>query len=296
MEFNLKRCLSGNSNNITCASDIDDQIKNKRIGILIANSYVDFNDYVNPVKRYLDDKYTFRLTPGHKKTVRTYLRHNTAEFRDSLFDLEFSKKEEFYSISEYDVDMSLEIEDGNLFRYIMRLDHNKDHYERSVYTIIDLTGQIGGLYEIFQLVGKFLIGFISSKILILTMMSKMYHVQTHQNDEDEDNWKFDGVNKIDDTKSKRIEPKLQQNRFSHLSKRLEQDESKSEINSNLSINKSASEDIQMDEFRKGPQPMLDKFYELNAEKNSSKNENQDSKDLIDQLQNSMESRRRYHFN
>ena len=250
------------------------------------------------MRRYLDDRYSYKLAPGFRKTVRTFVRPNTAEFRDSLFDLEFLESEQFYSVTDYDVDISLEVEDGVLLNYIMRLDHNQDHYERSVYTLVDLTGQIGGLYEIFQLVGRLCIGFISSKILILTMMSKMYHVQTPHNNENKDHWNIIGKNKTKTTICKRIEPKFAKSKFSNLSKRPELDESKSEINSNLSINKPASEVVKIDEFRRRPSAILNQFYEYNANKDSSNNnnDNQDSNDLIEQLKSNLENRRRYNFN
>ena len=142
IQFGLTKCIAANSSDTSCISDIDNEIQKYRIGIAIANSYVDFNDYDTPVKRYLDDRYTYSLTPGTRKIIRSFIRPNTAEFKDSLLDIGFSENKEFYSIERVDSDFTIEPATGTLFDYIMLLDPNQDNYERNVYTLFDLSGQI----------------------------------------------------------------------------------------------------------------------------------------------------------
>ena len=61
---------------------------------------------------------------------------------------------------------------------IMSMDGSIDNYERSVFNFFDFTGLLGGVYEMFEAVGHLIIGFISSKILIMSIISSLYHVHT----------------------------------------------------------------------------------------------------------------------
>ena len=51
-------------------ADIDNAINKVVFSIMILNSYMDFNDYENPVKSYIDDRITSNLEPGHVKYVK----------------------------------------------------------------------------------------------------------------------------------------------------------------------------------------------------------------------------------
>ena len=294
--FEVNRCNSATST-VSCASDSDTDtyIKNLRITILIANSYVDFDDYDNPVKRYFDDRYSYRLTSGFRKISRAYIRPNKAEFRDSLVDLEFSEKKEFYSVESTIDDFSAEFDNGNLFTYQMLLDHNRDNYERSVYTLTDMFGQVGGVFELFKAIGSVLIGFISSKILVLTMMGSMYHVQVPEKDEDKN---FSNFNRPAQTITRsftKIEPKSTLNRLSKISEGSQVDESKSEVSEDFWNNNSIP-DIVKSNNRKSS-AALNKFLRMNTIKNQEEDnfEDNSSIDLVDKLRTDINYRRKYNF-
>ncbi len=50
-------------------------------------------------------------------------------------------------------------------------------YERSVFTILDAFGNIGGLLEIFSIIGGFMVGIFSEKLFFYRIFSRMYQVQ-----------------------------------------------------------------------------------------------------------------------
>ena len=50
------------------SSDIDNKIKDTQISILVYDWYVNFNDYENPIKPYVDDVYSYQLAPGFKNS------------------------------------------------------------------------------------------------------------------------------------------------------------------------------------------------------------------------------------
>ena len=64
-------------------SEIDNKIKDTQISILIYDWYVNFNDYENPIKPYVDDVYSYQLAPGFKKQLKLYVKLNEVELSDN---------------------------------------------------------------------------------------------------------------------------------------------------------------------------------------------------------------------
>jgi hypothetical protein len=56
------------------------------------------------------------------------------------------------------------------------LSQNYDYYEREVFTLFDMFGIIGGVYEILTIVGYFMVKTVSSKLLYQHVLSKLYTV------------------------------------------------------------------------------------------------------------------------
>lgn len=53
-------------------------------------------------------------------------------------------------------------------------------YERKVFGILEVTGMIGGLFEVFERAGGFLVVLFSGKIFLYEILSKLYHVSNPQ--------------------------------------------------------------------------------------------------------------------
>jgi hypothetical protein len=51
-----------------------------------------------------------------------------------------------------------------------------DTYERSVFSILDLFGNLGGLFEILQITGSLIVGYFSRDLLLYSILSKLYQV------------------------------------------------------------------------------------------------------------------------
>ena len=56
-------------------------------------------------------------------------------------------------------------------------------FERSVFGFMDLTGNIGGLFEIFEIGGDFLVAIFSGKMFLYSLLSKLYHVEGPESDQ-----------------------------------------------------------------------------------------------------------------
>lgn len=110
------------------------------------------------------------------------------------------KQGTFYSVERSDYDFTNEIY-GNMFACTFVIDSKEDYYERKVYNFFDLTGQIGGLYEIFSIIGGIIVSFLSEKILMLSLMSSLYQVNS-KNDSSESHRQYQTVDTF------RVAPKV----------------------------------------------------------------------------------------
>lgn len=111
-EITLQRCDPGSS---TCesAANIDAEIPNVGIDVTVVNSYFDFDDYEQPVKTFLDDRFLYTLLPGYSVNTDVYLRKNKAEVQDGFFYYTPNGEElEFVGFQRVDTKYSVSTGDG----------------------------------------------------------------------------------------------------------------------------------------------------------------------------------------
>ena len=53
-------------------------------------------------------------------------------------------------------------------------------YERSVFSFLDLAGNLGGFFEILERTGAFLVGFFAGPMFMYSILSSLYQVDTHK--------------------------------------------------------------------------------------------------------------------
>jgi len=50
-------------------------------------------------------------------------------------------------------------------------------YDRSVFSFMEVTGNIGGLFEIFSIAGGIIVGLFSGRTFLYSILPKLYHVE-----------------------------------------------------------------------------------------------------------------------
>jgi hypothetical protein len=58
-------------------------------------------------------------------------------------------------------------------------DQTDESYERSVFSLLALTGNIGGLFEVFERSGNLIVGFFVGKIFLFSVLSNLYQVDVY---------------------------------------------------------------------------------------------------------------------
>ena len=56
-------------------------------------------------------------------------------------------------------------------------------YSRSVFTFLDLTGNLGGLFEILEIAGSLIVAVFAHKIFLYSLLSRLYQIDTYEPEE-----------------------------------------------------------------------------------------------------------------
>ena len=148
LSVRLQKCSTG------CQPDavIENVINNAFLTVVIENSYLDFDDYETPLKRFLDDRYSYRGLSTHKKRIKLYARENSAELADDLVQLTGPKELEFLNLESAEVDVHPLSGSNEYFEVVMFLDPIKAIYTRTVFSFFDMFGMLGGVFEILSII------------------------------------------------------------------------------------------------------------------------------------------------
>jgi hypothetical protein len=146
--------------------------------LAIINSYFDFDDYENPVKTYLEDMNIISFLPSTTKRVSYDIQHNTAELKENLVFNVFTQSKEFYSIGERIY--ASENFNFNSQAYVaiyFKMSQISEVYERTVFTLFDMFGLLGGVFGILSTFGFIIVSSLSVKLFNNSLLSKLYQIK-----------------------------------------------------------------------------------------------------------------------
>ena len=143
----------------------------------IENRYFDFDDYDIPVKTYVSADENFQTLKSFQKYVTMYLRKSEYFVNDDLIQYKSHKTGSYYSIEKQKTDIA-EMTDDTILTIRIVQDSIIDQFERSVLTFFEMTGQLGGLYEVFSVVASFIISKAVQKMFTLSIIKNLYYVES----------------------------------------------------------------------------------------------------------------------
>ena len=74
-------------------------------------------------------------------------------------------------------DDNLNSEDDPLIEIFIRYDPKYDLYERKIYSLLELLGDIGGLWQSLFIIGYVAVNFIAYRIFVASLLKQIYHVK-----------------------------------------------------------------------------------------------------------------------
>ena len=163
----------------TCktTTEIDTALGSLALGVLLTDYYFDSNDYSSPIKINLNDLFKFWGQNGMTKNIDLKIRRNDVVDYKSLIPFVSADSYTFLSIGDIFQDTSALTNETNIvWRIRLILDSKYQSIQRKAYTVADMFGQIGGMNSILLSIGSFIVGTISAKIFMSSLLSSFYHV------------------------------------------------------------------------------------------------------------------------
>ena len=139
-------------------------------------NYFDFEDYNQPIKSYLDDSIYYFLMSGFSKRVDLYVRQNSVENVDSIFRYQPGGSEDSFISIEPVLDQLNKVETEFAFVMNFYKDAKSISYQRTVFSMLDWTGLIGGANEILKIIGILIILSLILIICINTFIKVFYEI------------------------------------------------------------------------------------------------------------------------
>ena len=134
----------------------------------------DFNDINTPVKSYYEDKASLYLINSGAKLMKIYSKLNKVTLDDDYMMIKSAKNQEFFSVDNIRNDIGT-YSTGFAAEAVILLDSNRDIYQRSAFTILDLFGIIGGIFGLLTSAFGFLLSMITTQIMLSSVFRRLYY-------------------------------------------------------------------------------------------------------------------------
>ena len=126
------------------------RLDNSILNIFIIKPYFDYSDIENPIKYHIDDTHYLALNFNTAYILDMYVRKNEYTLYDSILGSFGDESGVFYSIEKSNI-VPIESNQVDLAQVRFLIDHQIDQYERTVQTLFEVFGTIGGNYEILRI-------------------------------------------------------------------------------------------------------------------------------------------------
>ena len=113
------------------------------------------------------------MTSTATKVWRVYLEQNEVNLNDDYLQIQSTSPKQFFSLEKTIIDTAAA--SNNVVNISIFLGPNKNTYSRSVFTIMDLFGNVGGIYGLLQSIWGIIVGMVSTQIMLSSVFRRLYY-------------------------------------------------------------------------------------------------------------------------
>ena len=154
-----------------------------KVEVILNDQYFDYENIEQPIQSRQLYR-SFNLFDNYTNTMYTSIKSNTYVLNDNIYSITESEPNEFYSwnidYSQLEFDNGGGLADSYYLSVLIEVNSEIDNYERTLYSFWDMTGTLGGIYEVMEILFGFLLGWYNSKLLHLKQV-KYYNQQIYAN-------------------------------------------------------------------------------------------------------------------
>eukprot|EP00347_Sterkiella_histriomuscorum_P013629 403363988 len=210
-----KNSTAANSQKCASKEEIDSFLEGQTFNVAFINTYFDFNDFVSPIKYFIDDSLFWDIEVSQHKKANFYVQLQQAQLQDEFLQLGQQEEMQFHQVNnQRTYDDSYQDAEGILISIYLRYDPRYDIYNRQIYSILQLLGDIGGLQGSLYILGFLMINFLSKRILVSSILKQIYQVKddlmtrksqnSHNNDDVDGDRHGNQIHKISEPFSQQI--------------------------------------------------------------------------------------------
>eukprot|EP00347_Sterkiella_histriomuscorum_P008117 403346311 len=200
----LVQCHNTTSNKNHCATQeqINKYFSLRDVQIRYVNQYFDYDDMIDDVKKFVEDRYFIPIEPQIQKGVLLNIRKISTQQHDSYIPFQQQVSKTFVSITDVQFySASLEMYGEKMVNIELRADFVSEKLTRQVYNFSDLLSDLGGIYSALFAIGAILVAQFSQNMFYGKMIKNLYQVRLSRNqqkDENEDQINTKNQNQIFD--------------------------------------------------------------------------------------------------
>ena len=169
LEFSILPCFGTD-----WKSQIEQTIKvnHSRASVYVASSYFDFKNIEQPVQKFYRF-YSNIIFPNTFAEAYFQIQPNEYTLDDSIFDKGSQKTGRLYTNDKFYTGINTDSFASHYLKIIVKLDTEYQKYERSLLSIIEVFGIVGGSYEIISLVFRLILPIFTQRIFKHSIVKKL---------------------------------------------------------------------------------------------------------------------------
>ena len=181
LRISFRKCNSLKRND--CIDDpafVRNHFLSKEFDVVMIDSYFDLESFDKPIKNYLTQNYAYQMEEGFYRNVELFLKENQLDLSDDYKVIGSSESKKFYSIANGRGQNT--VTTGDYYGEISFSLHTETQiYKRTVFTILDVLSQIGGIFSLLQSLCGVIVGIYAQKKLYFSVFSKCYTFDPKEN-------------------------------------------------------------------------------------------------------------------
>eukprot|EP00347_Sterkiella_histriomuscorum_P014903 403359074 len=181
LEVLLIPCRNSTSSSVVCASQQQqvDYFNEVDFQFRFVNQYFDFDDFENPIKQYIDDRYYIPIEPAIQKSIEIYIKRSKTKQNDNYIPFSPQVDQEFASVENIQPYTAKSDYGGTecFARVTLGIDLQYDIYSRQVYTFADLLSDMGGIYSSLFAFGALIVGLFSENLFYYQIIKDLYQAR-----------------------------------------------------------------------------------------------------------------------
>lgn len=137
------------------------------------NSYFDLGSFDDPIKTYLTQKFYYTYEEGVFTQTEIFLKENRIDNLDDYTLIEGKHKKKFYAVGHEKSDKYNE-DTTQFSRISLILDPETETFSREVFHVMDILGNIGGIFSLLRALAAIVVGVYASRLYTNSVIAKLY--------------------------------------------------------------------------------------------------------------------------